>query len=311
MPSDGSSGSSGQSGSSGSSGQSGSSGTSGANGADGSSGSSGQSGSSGTSGANGADGSSGSSGSTGSSGSSGITGSSGSSGTSGANGADGSSGTSGANGSSGTSGANGVDGSSGSSGSSGQNGSSGSSGQSGSSGSSGQSGSSGTSGANGPSGISAGRTYYFNQSQSSDVSGYKILSETPTSGTVQTVTKNLTNTQQNVLIESYITPELGFTIIPSGVQRFHLHLLKPAANDDIDVYATLQLANSSGTPTGSLITTSAQYIVWNSGLPSENYVDIVFPSTPISATDRMIVKLYLNNNDSTTHSVTYYTEATE
>jgi hypothetical protein len=143
------------------------------------------------------------------------------------------------------------------------------------------------------------------------VSGYKVLSDTPASSTVQTISRTLTNTQQNVLIESYITPQLGFNIIPPGVQRFHLHLLKPASNDDIDVYATLQLADSAGTPIGSLITTSANYITWNSGNPSEVYVDIVFPSTPIDATNRMIVKLYLNNNDSTSHTVTYYTQATE
>ena len=34
----------------------------------------------------------------------------------------------------------------------------------------------------------------------------------------------------------------------------------------------------------------------------------VLPTIPISATDRMIVKIYLNNQDSTTHSVIWYTE---
>jgi len=196
-------------------------------------------------------------------------------------------------------------------GSNGTNGSSGTSGSNGTDGSSGTSGSNGTDGTSGQNGISAGRTYYFNQSETSDIGGYKSLSVTPVSATVQTVTKTLTNTQQNVLIESYITPQLGFSVIPPGVQRFHLHLLKPATNDDIDVYVTLQLADSAGTPIGSLITTSANYITWNSGNPSEVYVDIVFPSTPIDVTNRMIVKLYLNNNDSTTHNVTYYTQATE
>ena len=223
----------------------------------------------------------------------------------GTNGTSGTSGSSGSDGSSGTSGSSGSDGSSGTSGSSGIDGSSGTSGSSGTQGSSG---SSGTSGQNG---ISAGRTYYFNQSETSDVAGYKVLSETPTTGTTQTVTKTLTNTQQNVLVESYITPELGFSLIPAGVQRFHLHLLKPASNDDIDVYVTLQLANSTGGTIGSLITSSANIITWNSGNPAEVYVDVVFTSTPIDPTNRFIVKIYLNNNDSTTHNVNYYTEGTE
>ena len=180
-------------------------------------------------------------------------------------------------------------------------------GEAGSSGTSGTSGSSGTSGQNG---ISAGRTYYFNQSETSDVAGYKVLDELPTTGTTQTVTTTLTNTQQNVLVESYITPELGFNLIPAGVQRFQLHLLKPTSNDDIDVYVTLQLANSTGGTIGSLITSSANLVTWNGGNPAEVYVDVVFTSTQIDPTSRMIVKIYLNNNESSSKSVNYYAEGT-
>ena len=293
---DGTSGTSGSSGSNGTNGSSGTSGSNGTNGTSGSSGTNGSDGSSGTSGSNGTNGSSGSNGSDGSSGSSGSNGTNGTSGSSGSNGTDGSSGTSGSNGTNGTSGSSGSNGTDGSSGTSGSNGTNGSS---------------GTSGTSGQNGISAGRIYYFNQSQTSDVVGYKVLSETPTTGTTQTVTKTLTNTQQNVLVESYITPQLGFSLIPAGVQRFHLHLLKPASNDDIDVYVTLQLANSTGGTIGSLITSSANIITWNSGNPAEVYVDVVFTSTPINPTNRFIVKIYLNNNDSTTHNVNYYTEGTE
>jgi hypothetical protein len=321
--SSGTSGSSGGSGSSGSGGTSGTSGSSGSNGTDGTSGTSGSSGSDGTSGSSGSDGSSGSSGSDGSSGtsgSSGTGGSDGSSGTSGSSGSDGTSGSSGSDGTSGTSGSSGSDGSSGTSGSSGTGGSDGSSGTSGSSGSSGTDGTSGSSGTDGTSGssgtsgqngISAGRTYYFNQSQSSDVSPYKVLSDEPTTGTTQTVTKNLTNTQQNVLVSEYITPQLGFSLIPAGVQRFHLHLLKPASNDDIDVYVTLQLANSTGGTIGSVITSSSNIIGWNSGDPAEVEVDVVLTSITIDPTNRFIVKIYLNNNESSSHNVIYYTEGSE
>jgi hypothetical protein len=182
------------------------------------------------------------------------------------------------------------------------------SGTSGTSGSNGTNGSSGTSGENG---ISTGRVYFFNQSQTSDVSGNKVLSETPTTGTTQTITKNLTGSQQNVLVQSYVTSQLGFSLIPAGVQRFHLHLLKPASNDDIDVYVTLQLTNSTGGTIGSLITSSANYITWNSGNPAEVYVDVVFPSLSIDPTNRMMVKIYFSNNESSSKSVTYYTEGTE
>ena len=61
------------------------------------------------------------------------------------------------------------------------------------------------------------------------------------SGTT-TLSKNATN----ILLYDYITPELGFSIIPGGVQRFHLHFLKPASNDHLEVYVEIQLANFSG-----------------------------------------------------------------
>jgi len=159
------------------------------------------------------------------------------------------------------------------------------------------------------SGISVGQTYYFNESQNSDVSGYKVLSTQPSTGTTQTVTTNLTSGQQNVLVSDYITPELGFSVIPGGVQRFHLHYLKPASNDDIDAYVEIQLADNTGTPIGPTITSNVVLIGWVSSIiPVEVNMDIVLPTTTIDPTNRMIVRLYISNNDSTTHSVGYYTE---
>ncbi len=260
----GSSGTSGQSGSSGTSGQSGSSGSSGQSGTAGSSGTSGT-GSPGTSGTSGQNGSSGSSGVDGSSGSSGVNGTSGSSGQSGTAGTSGSSGSSGQTGSSGSSGSSGVDGTSGSSGvngtsgSSGVNGTSGSSGESGTSGSSGSSGSSGTSGANG---ISSGQLYYFNQSQSSDVAPYKVLNPIPSGGAQQTLTTNLTSLQQNVLVQEFLTPELGFAVIPGGQQTFHFHYLKQASANLLDAYATIELANSAGVGYGTILTTGVAQVGW-------------------------------------------------
>jgi len=173
---------------------------------------------------------------------------------------------------------------------------------------SGTSGSSGTSGINGQNGISAGRLFYFNQSETSDVSGYKILATNPSSTTQQTVSKTLTNNQQNVLVQQFITDELGFTVIPAGIQRFKLYYTLPAANAEINAYITLELADASGTGYGQIATASAVPIDYNGGLPSETDIDIVFPSTVINSDDRMIVKLYLNNLDSTSRTVVFSTE---
>ena len=269
----------------------------GSNGTSGSSGVSGSSGTSGSSGANGTSGSSGQNGATGTSGSSGVSGVSGSGGTSGSSGINGDAGTSGSSGSNGAAGSTGANGTNGTSGSSGSNGASG------------VPGTSGTSGSSGANGISAGQTYYLNESQNSDVSGYKVLSTEPSTATTQTLTTNLTGNQQNVLVSDYITPQLGFNVIPGGVQRFHLHYLKQASNDDIDAYVQIQLADSSGTPIGPTISSNIALIGWvSSVIPVEVNLDIVIPTTTIDPTNRMIVRLYLSNNDSTSHSVVYYTE---
>lgn len=299
------------SGTSGTSGTSGVNGSSGVAGSSGTSGTSGQSGSSGTSGKNGTNGSNGTSGTSGVNGSSGTSGKNGSSGTSGVNGSSGATGSSGTSGTSGATGAPGTSGTSGMNGTSGVNGTSGTSGQSGTSGTSGVSGSAGTSGTSGANGIAAGRTYYFNESQNSSVVGYKVLSTQPSGAPQQVITVPLAGNQTNVLVQDFITEELGFTIIPGGVQRFHFHFLKPAQNDNVEVYATIELADSTGTGYGQVIPTNDALIGWvDASNPVEVSVDLVLPTTGILATDRMIVKIYLNNLDSTAHSINWYTEGT-
>ena len=39
-------------------------------------------------------------------------------------------------------------------------------------------------------------------------------------------------------------------------------------------------------------------------------MDLTLPTTTIDPTNRMIVRIYLSNNDSNTHSVNWYTEGT-
>jgi hypothetical protein len=222
----------------------------------------------------------------------------------------GSQGFTGAQGNQGPTGLQGISGTNGFQGNQGPTGLQGSTGLQGNQGFQGSTGSQGTQGFQGSTGISSGATYYFNQSNNSDVSPYKVLSLIP-SGSQQTVTSNLTGSEQNRLVSSFLTPELGFAVIPGGVQRFHLHFLKPASNDNIEVYATIQLANSAGSPTGSVISTNIAALGWvTNTIPVEIVCDLVLPTTTIDPTNRMIVKLYLSNLDSTSHSVIWYTQGT-
>ena len=166
----------------------------------------------------------------------------------------------------------------------------------------------GATGPQGNNGISSGATYYFNQSQASDVSPYRVLTTIP-NGVQQTVVVNMTGSEQNKFVSSFLTPQLGFAVIPGGTQRFHFHYLKQAENDNIEAYATIQLADLTGTPIGSIITSGIAAVGWiDAATPDEVTTDITLPTTGIDPTNRMIVKLYLNNNNSSAHSTTWYTE---
>jgi hypothetical protein len=153
--------------------------------------------------------------------------------------------------------------------------------------------------------------YYFNQSQSSDVSPYKVLTTQP-NGVQQIVTTNLTGSQQNVLVTQFLTPQLGFAVIPGGTQRFHFHYLKQASNDSIETYATIQLADSAGNPIpGTLFQTGIDLIGWvDASTPAEVTLDLTLSTTAIDPTSRMIVKIYLSNFDNNAHNVKWYTEGT-
>jgi hypothetical protein len=226
----------------------------------------------------------------------------------GAQGAQGPTGLQGFTGPQGNAGTNGTDGAQGAQGTAGTDGAQGAQGPTGLQGFTGPQGNQGPQGTAGTDGISAGSTFYFNQSEASDVLGYRTLSTQPTSATVQTITKNLTDNQQNVLVQEFITDELGFAVIPAGVQRFSLYYTIPTSNTNVDTYLTLQLANSAGVPYGPIITSGLAEIGYNAGNPDETNIEVVLPTTAISTTDRMICKLYLNNEDNANRSVVWSTE---
>ena len=213
---------------------------------------------------------------------------------------------------SGTSGTSGVDGLAGANGATGSNGTSGTSGingAAGATGSNGTNGTSGTSGAQGPSGISAGQIYYFNLNGTASVVGYKDLSTTPLPNGGTYSTTSLSGSQKGVLVNQFITDELGFSIIPGGTQRFHLHFLKPAENDNIEAYVEIRLTDSAGTPLGATISSNKAYVGWVDSINTvETLVDITLPTTAIDPTNKMSVFIRLDNNDSSAHAVQWHTE---
>ncbi len=115
-----------------------------------------------------------------------------------------------------------------------------------------------------------------------------------------------------MVVSEFLTPQLGFAVIPGGTQRFHFHFLKQASNDSIETYATIQLANSSGVAIGPVIQTGTSLIGWvDASTPVEVTLDLTLSTTAIDPTNRMIVRIYLMNNDSNAHIVNWYTEGNQ
>ena len=231
------------------------------------------------------------------------TGSSGSMGTSGISGSAGSSGTSGINGSSGSSG---ISGSSGTSGVSGSAGSSGATGASGTSGTS-SNGSSGTSGANGLTGISAGQVYYFNitnKQYDSIPTQFDELSNSPAFiGSDQTTGATITATTTDQFITQFLTPssQPDVALIPGCIWNFHLYLSSNTTGNFVTLKAKVYV-NSGGIQT--LIGTSDYTPYITSSSPTEFIVNCFVPTETILTTDRIEVKLYGSNTDTSAHTLT-------
>jgi len=77
----------------------------------------------------------------------------------------------------------------------------------------------------------------------------------------------------------------------------------------MDAYVEIQLVNFSGQTIGPIITSNVSLINWLDGsTPVEVNVDITIPTTTIDPTNRMIVRIYLNNQKGSSKNVTFYTE---
>ena len=175
------------------------------------------------------------------------------------------------------------------------------------------SGATGPTGPAGLDGIVGGQLYYFNESVTGYTASYKELGNNPIASDEQVVTTILGPTQSDVLVSSYISDSLGLTVIPSGIQRFNLHY-KKGETSSISTYAVVQLADINGTKyydygfTQAIAYSNIAPIDWIGDIPTNINLDIISLTTAIQETDRIVISLYANNLDSTTQSVSFYTE---
>lgn len=165
-------------------------------------------------------------------------------------------------------------------------------------------------GPQGPQGVSVGKSFFFNISESSDVAPYKVLNDTISSSVETTVF--LDAPSGDSLLESFLSPELNATFIPSGVQRFFIHALKETEHSDLRVYVTLELTDALGVSYGTVLTSNESLISWiDDTTPIETVVDFAFGGVTINPTDRMLCKIYVRNGGGANREITLFSEGIE
>jgi len=273
---------------------------------------------SGAQGTTGAQGNNGQQGATGSQGNQGPIGQQGATGNQGATGAQGNQGPTGLQGSTGAQGATGSQGANGTQGYTGAQGNQGPLGFQGSTGAQGTTGSQGNQGFQGPTGSGQGQIYYFNESIVSiyvdgGANDLNEVSNVPTATGEVIVTTTIAALQSNKLISRFITPAGAFAttpFIPAGEQQFHTHWTLNSVNDQVQVSAKLIRANSLGVPIATIGTTNPELVGWNlnNTTPVSQMLSVYTPQTTMDPTDRVIVELYLTNDDNANRTVKFYTE---
>jgi hypothetical protein len=274
----------------------------------------------GTIGTQGATGIQGTIGNTGSQGIQGITGTQGLQGVQGTNGLQGATGNQGIQGATGVTGNTGAQGVQGITGIQGADGIQGSVGLQGTQGIIGAQGITGTQGVQGiqgtlgENGISGGLNFFFNQSVAS-TSPFRELGKQTTVAAEQTVVVNLTSNQQDVLVSTGFITVSGVPnalVVPNGIWHSYLYFTKPAINDNITYYFTVS-KYTTGAVTTLLFTSDPVLLGWDTDntTPVEVKTNGVATSAVLDPTDRLIVNIYLNNNQTGTKTVTFYTEGTQ
>ena len=158
-------------------------------------------------------------------------------------------------------------------------------------------------------GGSGNTTYYLNQTV--DQAPYKEFSSIVTSAVEQVIPLTVLAGATSVIAE-YQTPSNipGTTQIPGGLWQFFLHFNAVAAGQNWIIRPTVYKRDLGGTET--LIFTPDPEIVTGMSTTTTMYVsDGVFPATTILTTDRIVVRLSMQNTRGVSQTVNFRTEGSQ
>ena len=158
-------------------------------------------------------------------------------------------------------------------------------------------------------GGSGNTTYYLNQTV--DQAPYKEFSSIVASAVEQVVPLTVLAGATSVIAE-YQTPSgvPGTTQIPAGLWQLFLHFNAVAAGQNWIIRPTVYKRDLGGTET--LIFTPDPEIVTAMSTTTTMYVcDGVFPATTILTTDRIVVKISMQNTTGVSQTVNFRTEGSQ
>ena len=158
----------------------------------------------------------------------------------------------------------------------------------------GEAGPQGYTGPQGSPGFSTGLVYYFNPSNSTDITGYFEMDRDIVIGLGTTKTATGAGDQ---LIEEFITiiGDPGVTNIPSGAWNFEQYVSMSSNGGTPLIYVDIFVRDLSGTETLIGSNTSAPHPI-DLGVLTELYLfSVAIPTTTILLTDRIVVKFYARN----------------
>jgi hypothetical protein len=158
-------------------------------------------------------------------------------------------------------------------------------------------------------GGSGNTTYYLNQSVTQ--TPYKEFSSLATSAAEQVVPLTVAGGVTSVIAE-FLTPAgvPGTTQIPGGLWQLFLHFNASTAGQNWIIRPTVYKRDLSGTET--LLFTSDPEIVTGMSTVTTMYIsDGVFPATTLLTTDRIVVKISVENTTGVSQTVNFRTEGTQ
>ena len=163
----------------------------------------------------------------------------------------------------------------------------------------------------GENGISGGLNLFFNSSVASDVVPYRELSKLTSTASQTIVPVSLAGNQQNVLVDSGWITDIGYPgvlVIPNGIWHMYGYFTKVSQTDNIEYYYTVSKWN--GISAQTLFTSSQVALGWdtNNTTPVEIKSNALATTAILTLSDRLIVSVYLNNNDPNPRTANFYTE---